>query len=93
MAADSCRLGIKAIPNASRDEIGGWLGDLLKIKVRAPALEGRANDALCEFLAESLNLPARAITVLRGQTSRQKVLNIEGISLEELRRRVAAKLS
>ena len=84
----SCTLAIKAIPNAPRTEIVGWLGDALKIKVHAPPVEGRANDALCAFLAEHLGVPRRAITVLRGDTSRQKLIRIEGLSLTDLRARL-----
>ena len=50
----SCTLELKAIPNAPRDEVAGWLGDALKVRVRAPALESRANEALCAFLAARL---------------------------------------
>jgi Uncharacterized conserved protein len=80
----SCTLAIKVIPNAPRTEIVGWLGDALKVKIHAPPVEGRANDALCEFLADHLDLPRRAITVLRGDTSRQKVLRIDGLSSADL---------
>jgi hypothetical protein len=72
VSSPSCTLAIKAIPNAPRSEVVGWLGDALKVKVHAPAVEGRANDALCEFLAETFGLPRRAVTVLHGDTSRQK---------------------
>jgi len=84
----SCTLAIKVIPNAPRTEIVGWLGDALKIKVHAPPVEGRANDALCEFLADHLDLPRRAITVLHGDTSRQKVLRIDGLSSADLQARL-----
>jgi uncharacterized protein len=77
----TCTLAIKAIPNAPRSEVMGWLGAALKVKVHAPPVEGRANDALCEFLADELDLPRRAVTVLRGDTSRQKVVRIEGLDL------------
>ncbi len=87
--APSCTLAIKVIPNAPRTEIVGWLGDALKIKVHAPPVEGRANDALCEFLADHLDLPRRAITVVRGDTSRQKVLRIDGLSAADLQARLA----
>jgi uncharacterized protein len=85
----SCTLAIKAIPNAPRNEVVGWLGEALKIKIHAPPVEGRANDALCEFLAAELGLPRRAVTVLRGDTSRQKVVRIAGLTLPELRLRLA----
>jgi uncharacterized protein (TIGR00251 family) len=84
----SCTLAIKAIPNAPRHQVVGWLGAALKVKIHAPPLEGRANDALCEFLAEELGLPRRAVTVLRGDTSRQKIVRINGLTLDEARARL-----
>ena len=81
----SCTLAIKAVPNAPRSAVVGWLGEALKVKVHAPALEGRANDELCEFLANALALPRRAVTVLQGDKSRQKVLRVAGLTLAEVR--------
>ena len=89
---DSCTLAIKAIPNAPRSEIIGWLGDALKVKVHAPPVEGRANEVLCEFLAETLDLPRRAVTVLRGDTSRQKIVRIDGLSIAATKLRLDAVL-
>ncbi len=86
----ACTLGLKVIPNAPRDEVAGWLGALLKVKIHAPALDGRANAALTEFLADRLDLPRRAVTLLRGDRSHQKVVRIDGLTLEEVRRRFGA---
>jgi len=83
-----CLLPIKAVPNAPRGEICGWLGDALKVKVHAPPVEGKANEALCDFLAEELKLPRRAVTVQHGDTSRQKLVRIEGLSLAEAKARL-----
>lgn len=83
-----CLIAIKAIPNAPRHEVVGWLGDAIKIKVHAPPVEGRANEALCEFLAESLQLPRRAVTVQRGDTSRLKTVRIDGLTLAEVHTRL-----
>ncbi len=80
-----CTLAIKAVPNAPRSEVVGWLGDALKIKIHAPALEGRANDALCEFLADALAFPRRAVTLAHGDKSRQKLVRIAGLTLAEVR--------
>lgn len=88
MSAVFCKLPIKAIPNAPRNAIAGWLGDALKVKVHAPALEGRANDELCAFIADTLALPRRAVTVAQGEKSRQKLLHIDGLSAEETRARL-----
>ena len=87
-AFPSCTLAIKAIPNAPRNEVIGWLGDALKVKVHAPPVEGRATAALCEFLADELGLPRRAVTVLRGDLSRQKVLRFDGLTLADLKARL-----
>jgi uncharacterized protein len=84
----SCTLAVKAIPHAPRNEIAGWLGEALKVKIRAPALEGRANDALGEFLAERLDLPRRAVVLIQGEKSRQKLVRIAGLDLAEVKRRL-----
>jgi uncharacterized protein (TIGR00251 family) len=86
----SCTLAIKVIPNAPRTGIAGRLGDALKIKLHAPPVEGRANAALCEFLADRLDLPRRAVTLLRGDTSRQKLVRIDGLSPAEVNARLQA---
>ena len=88
-AKSQCTIAVKAIPNAPRNEIVGWLGDALKVKVHAPPIEGRANEVLCDFLAEALRVPRRAVSVLRGDTSRQKTIRIAGLTLEELKARLA----
>lgn len=84
-SSNSCTLAIKAIPNAPRTEVVGWLGEALKVKVHAPPVEGRANDTLREFIARKLGLPRRSVRVLRGDTSRQKTLHIDGLTLAETR--------
>ena len=84
----ACTLAIKAVPNAPRSAVAGWLGDALKVKVQAPPVEGRANEALCEFLARELGLPRRAVTVLRGDPSRLKLVRIEGLTEAEARARL-----
>jgi uncharacterized protein len=85
---DSCTLAIKAIPNAPRNEVTGWLGDALKVKVHAPPVEGKANEVLCEFLADALGLPRRAVTIARGDTSRHKLVRIAGLSLAAVKTRL-----
>jgi uncharacterized protein (TIGR00251 family) len=81
----SCTLELKIIPNAPRNEIVGWLGDALKVKIHAPALEGRANDELLAFLAATLGVPRRDVTLLRGDKSRQKLVQIVGLDAGSVR--------
>jgi uncharacterized protein (TIGR00251 family) len=84
----ACTLELKTIPRAPRDEIVGWLGSALKIKVQAPAVDGRANDALLQFLAERLALPRRAVRLIRGEKSPHKVVAIDGLSLAAVQARL-----
>ncbi|MGD1030651.1 MAG: DUF167 domain-containing protein [Opitutaceae bacterium] len=84
----SCRLQVKVTPNASADRVGPWKGDELQMRVRAPAVDGRANEALCELLAAHLGLHSRAVTVFRGGTSRHKLVDIQGLDLPSARARL-----
>jgi uncharacterized protein (TIGR00251 family) len=74
-------LQVKVTPNASADRVGPWKGDELQVRVQAPAVDGRANEALCEVLADRLGLPSRAVKVFRGGTSRHKLIEIQGLDL------------
>ena len=76
-----------------RSAVVGWLGDALKVKVHAPVLEGRANDELCDFIAATLGLPRRAVTVALGDKSRQKLLLISGLNLADVRQRLDASVT
>ena len=84
-----CLLSVKAVPNAPRNKFMGWLGDAAKIKLKAPPVEGKANEALIEFLSDQLGLPCNAITLERGATSRQKTIRVTGMSLDEVKGRLA----
>jgi uncharacterized protein len=84
----ACTLELKIIPNAPRNEVVGWLGAALKVKIHAPALEGRANDELLAFLAETLGVPRRTVTLLRGDKSRQKVVQITDLDAATVRQRL-----
>jgi uncharacterized protein (TIGR00251 family) len=76
---------VHVIPNAKIDKVVGEHGDAIKIKLRAPAIEGKANTALRKFLAEKLSIPQRAIVLDRGERSRDKVLRIDGLSEKTIR--------
>ncbi|HEU4771087.1 MAG TPA: DUF167 domain-containing protein [Candidatus Udaeobacter sp.] len=80
-------LRVHVVPNAKSDAIVGVHGGAIKIKLRAPAIEGKANVALVRFLAEEMKLPRRAIVLQSGQRSRDKLLRIDGLSEKEIRSR------
>jgi uncharacterized protein len=83
---------VHVIPNAKIDKVVGEHGDAIKIKLRAPAIEGKANTALRRFLAEKLSIPQRAIVLDRGERSRDKVLWIDGLSEKEVGCRLLATI-
>ena len=77
-------LTIRVQPRASKDEIAGVHDGALKIRLRAPALEDRANEALCEFLAQLLKTPKSAVRILSGHRSRTKRVEIRGVTEQQV---------
>lgn len=80
--SDSILLSVKLQPRASADEIAGPQGNELRIRVTAPPVDSAANEALVRFLAEVLDCPRSQVQLVRGQTSRHKVLKIYGVEPE-----------
>jgi uncharacterized protein (TIGR00251 family) len=80
------RLGLKVVPGSSRDEVVGWLGDSFKVKVKAPPEKGRANEAVVALLADRLGIKASSIAVVSGHRSPAKVVAVEGMDDEAIRR-------
>lgn len=77
---NSCRLQIRVQPNAKREGWAGmWNNTHYKIALTAPAVDGKANDALIAFLSKETHLPKRAFTIISGQTNRCKVIEIVGL--------------
>ena len=77
-AAGGVRIRVHAVPRASRSEVLGMQGGSLKVRVKAPPVDGKANAALCEFVAEALGLPKRAVRVVAGESAREKTLFAAG---------------
>lgn len=82
---DGVCISVKVTPRASRNAMGGVQGDMLKIKLTAPPVEGKANAALVDFLAERLHLPRAHIRILQGATGRIKRVEIRGLSEDRVR--------
>ncbi|MEJ2760476.1 MAG: DUF167 family protein [Gammaproteobacteria bacterium] len=83
MEAPACRwqgqdltLALQVQPRAARDEVTGRHGDRIRVRLTAPPLEGKANAALIEFLAEVFDVPKRSVTITAGHTSRRKTVVI-----------------
>lgn len=93
----SARIPVRLTPRASRDAITGFQagagdgrarGDVLVVRVTAPPVEGRANDALLRLLARALDLPPSALRLVAGEASRSKVVEVVGLESAEVRRRL-----
>ena len=67
---------VHAQPGARRTEVAGLHGDALKIRVAAPPVEGKANEALVAFIAEALGIPKRAVSLAKGELSREKLVRV-----------------
>ena len=85
-------LRFHVVPNAKIDEVVGEHGGAIKIKLRAPAVEGKANSALMSFLVDELNISHRAIALAHGHKSRDKLIRIDGLTEGEVRTRLLAKI-
>jgi uncharacterized protein (TIGR00251 family) len=75
---------VRVQPQASKNEVAGVIGGALKVRLQAPAVENRANEALCEYLAYLLKTPKSAVRILSGDRSRTKRLEIRGITKQHL---------
>jgi uncharacterized protein len=79
---------VKVQPRAKGNAITGELGDALKLALTAPPVDGKANEACIEFFAKLLNLPRSSVTIASGQTSRNKVIRVLGLTAQQVRDRI-----
>lgn len=80
-SAEGVTLVLHVQPGAKRTEVVGEHGDALKLRLAAPPVEGRANDCLLAFLAETLAVPRREVRLLSGDSARRKRVGIAGLSV------------
>jgi uncharacterized protein len=86
MTGQSVLLSIRVQPRAKRDEVVGERAGAIVIRLKAPPVDGKANAALIEFIANAANLPRSRVEIVRGATAREKVVRVAGIAEKELRR-------
>ena len=82
-------LPVRAVPRASKNEIQGVHGNALKVRLQAPPVEGKANQALIRFLSEALDISRAQFTIASGETGRNKAVLITGLSKTELLKRLS----
>jgi hypothetical protein len=74
------RIAVHVTPRSARDEVAGWRGGELSVRVRAVPEDGKANTAVCAAVAKALGVPKSAVDVVRGGASRHKQVEVEGVT-------------
>lgn len=88
--AGGVSFAVRVQPRAKRNAIAGTLGDALKLALTSPPVEGRANEACVEFLARILGVSRSSVAIAVGETSRNKLIRVSGLSADAVRERLLA---
>ena len=87
-SASGFTFAVKVHPRAKKNAITGEIGDAIKVSLTAPPVDGKANAACIEFFAKLLKVPRSSVSIASGETSRNKVVRVVGLSAEQLRQRL-----
>jgi len=79
---------VKVHPRAKKDALAGEMGDALKVSLTAPPVEGRANEACIRFFAELLQVPRSSVTIAAGESNRNKVVRVHGLTAAQVEERL-----
>lgn len=90
--SDGVSIAVKVHPRAKKNAITGTVGDAFKLALTAPPVEGRANEAVIEFFAKLFRVPRSSVTITAGATSRNKVVRVEGVSVQTAQQVIGAEL-
>ena len=83
---DVARVAVRLAPRGRRDELLGFVDDVLQARVVAPPVDGKANKALCRLIAEGVGVAPSRVSVVRGAKSREKLVEVQGVDQAALRR-------
>ena len=83
-------ISVRVYPNAAKNEVAGFSDGVWQVRVSAPPVKGKANRELTAFLSEVLGVSRSSLTIVKGHTSRNKVITIDGLSQEEIVRRLSS---
>ena len=89
---EAVAFSVRVVPRASRNKIAGIKDGAVRIRLTAPPVEGAANEALIGFLSSVLRVPKQDIELVSGQTARNKVVSVSGLSAEEVEARLRSQL-
>jgi len=89
---DEAILAVRVTPGAKRNAVTALKEGVWNIKIAAPPVEGRANEELVAFLSKKLDICRNSLNVIKGQSSRNKLVSVSGMSQKEIARRLSAEL-
>ncbi len=90
---DGVTFSIKVHPRAKKDAISGVVGDSLKLSLTAPPVDGKANEACIRFFADFLRVPRSSVTIAAGESSRNKVIRVHGLTAAQVEERLRSVIS
>ena len=91
-SAKGISFAVRVQPRARKNAVTGILGDSLKLALTAPPVEGKANHAVIDFFADLFEIPRSSVTIASGDTSRNKVIRVAGLTLAAVRQRLSSVL-
>jgi uncharacterized protein len=91
-SATGVSFAVKVHPRAHKEAITGVIGDALKLALTAPPVDGKANQAVIEFFADLFAISRSSVTIANGETSRNKIIRVSGISAEQVRQKLQVAL-
>ena len=80
----SATVSVRVVPRSTKEGVAGFEGGVVRIRLNAPAVEGKANDALVRFLAKAVGVPRSRITLVTGERGRSKIVRVAGVTREAL---------
>jgi len=83
-AGPSATVSVRVVPRSSKEEVAGCEGGVVRIRLNAPPVEGKANEALVRFLAKAVGVPKGSITLVAGERGRSKIVRVAGLTREAL---------
>ncbi|MEI6971877.1 MAG: DUF167 domain-containing protein [bacterium] len=87
-SGDGVAIALRVVPRASRNEVGGIVGDALKLRLCAPPVDGKANDAVVDFLSDALDVPRSRISIRTGAKGRSKLVMVGGVTVQAAMKRL-----
>ncbi len=90
---ESCKIDVRVQPKSSRNQVDGFEDGTLRLRVTAPPVDGKANTAVIALLAKTLGVGRSRLEIVRGHSSRNKVVSIATLSEQEVRRRIEAEVT